>query len=61
MSAWIRVQVPDYGDLSYLLKDQYEASMRALIGRAQLLPVSDVAKDAFVARAAEVQTLNHKP
>lgn len=41
------MQVRDYGDLSYLLKERYEASVRQLIGRAQLLPVSEATKGAF--------------
>ena len=40
MSAALDVQVRDFGDLSYLVKGNYEKGMRALLRRAHLRPLS---------------------
>jgi hypothetical protein len=43
----------DYGDLSYLLKANYEEAMRALLGRAKTLGVHEIRKyDSIFANSA---------
>lgn len=43
----------NYGDLAYLLRERYEAGMRALVKRAERLPVRQVSSSLFAQHSGD--------